>query len=175
MEGDWRAAEKLEASDTETRPAPRSTQTGEPRSTLGTDPRCSPEVVDARPRIREPQKTRRRAEKRLKKYRHADETRSKTLQWAGAAEVAWRRRGRPERSEGMNKRKQVSTKMTKIRTSRTRRCSPRQCSPRTGGHARWLKPATEIRGESEGETLRRAVRQCQVHDEAGAVVVWRSG
>ncbi|KAE8983885.1 hypothetical protein PR001_g23330, partial [Phytophthora rubi] len=104
-EGDWRAAEKLEASDTETRPAPRSTQTGEPRSTLGTDPRCSPEVVDARPRIREPQKTRRRAEKRLKKYRHADETRSKTLQWAGAAEVAWCRRGRPERSEGMNKRK----------------------------------------------------------------------
>ncbi|KAE8979883.1 hypothetical protein PR002_g24291 [Phytophthora rubi] len=154
----------------ETRPVPLPTQTGEPRSTLDTDPRCSPEAVEARPRIREPQKTRGRVEKQPEAHRQADETRSRTPQWAGAAEAAWRRRERPERSGKDEQGKHVSTKMIKMRTSETRRCSPRQCSPRTGGHARWQKPATEIRGESEGETLRRAVRQCQVHDEAGAVV-----
>ncbi|KAE8902373.1 hypothetical protein PF010_g28520 [Phytophthora fragariae] len=116
-EGDYRAAEKLEASDTENRPVPLPAQTGEPRSTLGKDPGCLLEVLDAQPRTREPQKSRRRVEKRLKECRHADETRSKMLRWAGAAEAAWRRRGRPERSEGMNKRKQVSAKMIKIRTS----------------------------------------------------------
>ncbi|KAE9309619.1 hypothetical protein PR003_g20466 [Phytophthora rubi] len=174
-EGGWRAAEKLEASDTENRPVPLPTQPGEPRSTLGTDPRCSPEVVDARPRIREPQEARGRVEEQAEARRHADETRSRMPQWVGAAEAAWRRRERPERSEKDEQEKHVSTKMIKIRTSEARRCSPRRCSPRIGGHARWLKLATEIRGESEGETLRRAVRQCQVHHEAGVVVEWRSG
>ncbi|KAE9078889.1 hypothetical protein PF010_g22968 [Phytophthora fragariae] len=71
-EGGWRAAEKLEPSDTENRPVPLPTQTGEPRSTLGTDPRCSPEVVDARPRIQEPQEARGRVEKQSEARRHAD-------------------------------------------------------------------------------------------------------
>ncbi|KAE8977717.1 hypothetical protein PR003_g21255 [Phytophthora rubi] len=87
-EGDWRAAEKSEVSDTGNRLVPLLAWTGEPRSTLGKDPGCSPELLDARPRTREPQKSCRRVEKWPEERRHADETRSEMSQWAGAAEAA---------------------------------------------------------------------------------------
>ncbi|KAE8978858.1 hypothetical protein PR003_g25143 [Phytophthora rubi] len=87
-EGGWRVEGKSEASDTEDRPVPLPTQIGEPRSTLGTDPRCSLEAVDAQPRIREPPEARGRVEKKSEVRRHADVIRSRTPRWAGAAEAA---------------------------------------------------------------------------------------
>ncbi|KAE9279226.1 hypothetical protein PR003_g28290 [Phytophthora rubi] len=73
-EGDWHAAERLEASDTGNHPVSRAMRTAEPQTVLGKDPGCSPEAQKARPRTPELRNPCRRPEKeRLEERRRADE------------------------------------------------------------------------------------------------------
>ncbi|KAE8908101.1 hypothetical protein PF005_g10725 [Phytophthora fragariae] len=148
-EGDWHAAERLEASNTGNHSVSLVMRTAEPWTAPGKDPRCTLEVQNARPKTRKLRKPCRRAEKeRLEERRRADEIRWKP------------RRGLPEHSEEQARRTSKHQD-DQDKKNRTRRCLPRRCSPRTGRHARWPQPATETLDESEGETLRRAVHHCQ--------------